>query len=175
MLYYFNYVPIIINVPMEKTPDSLNINEEGIKLIKRWEGLFLKAYICPGGKITIGYGSTFDLNNKPIKLGQIITKSEAEEYLNHELDIVEKEIAKYNLSLNSNQHSAITSLIYNIGIPSFRRSTILKLLQKNDYINAAKEFVKWNKVGRKGKLVPLEGLTNRRIDEMNLFNKPLIN
>ena len=39
---------------MESTPSFSNI----LDLIKHFEGLNLKAYKCPAGKLTIGYGHT---------------------------------------------------------------------------------------------------------------------
>ena len=34
----------------------MHISDKGINLIKSFEGCHLKAYICPAGKYTIGYG-----------------------------------------------------------------------------------------------------------------------
>ena len=168
-MYYFN-VPTIQYVSHNKTDTKMELSNIGINLIKKWEGLYLTSYICPGGKITIGWGSTFDTKNKSIKLNTKITKEQAEEYLQHELNLVKENILNYNLKLNQNQFDALASLVYNIGQNSFKRSTLLRYLIKEDYINASKEFVKWNKIKKNGIKVALKGLTNRRLDETKLFN-----
>ena len=36
----------------------MNISQEGLALIKKFEGLELKAYNCAAGVLTIGYGHT---------------------------------------------------------------------------------------------------------------------
>ena len=48
--------------------------------VKKWEGLRLKAYRCPGGILTVGYGHT-----KGVKPGQTITRQEAERLIRDDL------------------------------------------------------------------------------------------
>ena len=52
----------------------------GLDIIKKYEGLRLKAYLCPAGIPTIGYGHT-----KGVVLGQVCTKEEAEEWMKSQL------------------------------------------------------------------------------------------
>ena len=33
----------------------MHISKNGLDLIKKYEGFYAKAYICPGGVLTIGY------------------------------------------------------------------------------------------------------------------------
>ena len=42
----------------------MNISQEGIALIKKFEGLKLNPYLCSAGVPTIGYGNTFYENGK---------------------------------------------------------------------------------------------------------------
>jgi lysozyme len=42
----------------------MRINNEGLDLIKRWEGFEMHAYLCPAGVPTIGYGATYYPNNR---------------------------------------------------------------------------------------------------------------
>ena len=58
----------------------MNISQEGISLIKKFEGCELEAYKCAAGVWTIGYGHT-----KDVKEGNSITKEDAESMLVHEL------------------------------------------------------------------------------------------
>lgn len=177
MFFYPNYYNIVIpynnNIEYQRVVQQTSkINEisvRGINFIKRKEGLYLKAYICPGGRTTIGWGSTFYEDGKPIKLRDTISVERAEALLMHELKLIQVVLNSYNLELNQNQYDALISFIFNVGISSFRRSTLLKHLQLKDYNSASKEFIKWNKVVRRGKKVPLKGLTIRRQEETNIF------
>ncbi len=40
---------------------QMKISNNGLQLIKHFEGLVLKAYKCPAGVWTIGYGHTKDV------------------------------------------------------------------------------------------------------------------
>ena len=52
-----------------------------IDFIKKFEGCKLKAYQKKGDLPTIGYGTTFYPNGVTVKLGDVITQSQADEYL----------------------------------------------------------------------------------------------
>jgi lysozyme len=67
--------------------------------------------------------------------------------------------------LRQNQFDALVSFSYNVGLPAFRSSTLLKKLNRDDYDGAAIEFHKWVKSG--GKV--LKGLVRRRASEALLF------
>lgn len=135
-----------------------------VELIKESEGLRLEAYLpTPNDVWTIGYGHT-----KTAKKGMKITHAGAEALLLHDLAWVETAIDTYvQVPLNQNQYDALASFIYNVGATAFRKSTMLKLLNKGDYAGAAGQFPRWNK--QKGKV--LRGLTARRQKEQTLFKK----
>jgi lysozyme len=136
-----------------------------VNLIKKWEGLSLKAYLCSAKVWTIGFGST----GAHVKPGMTITLQEAEELLKKDLQRFVNALDKHKLELNNNQYCACISLMFNIGIAAFNNSTLLKKLKAKDYKGAAEGFLKWNKV--KGTV--LKGLTNRREDERKLFLEPM--
>ena len=139
-----------------------------IDLIKKFEGLFLKSYLCPASIATIGYGSTMWNDGKKVELGQKITLEGAEILLMWELK--NKANALHRLNLNQNQFDALMSFIYNIGISAFLNSTLFKkaLANQNDE-TIRNEFMRWNKAKVNGKMVVLKGLNNRRIAESNLY------
>ena len=139
-----------------------------IDLIKKFEGLFLKTYLCPAGVPTIGYGSTMWNDGKKVELGQKITLEGAEILLMWELK--NKANALHRLNLNQNQFDALMSFIYNIGISAFLNSTLFKkaLVNQNDE-TIRNEFMRWNKAKVNGKMIVLKGLNNRRIAESNLY------
>jgi lysozyme len=139
-----------------------------IDLIKKFEGLFLKSYLCPAGVPTIGYGSTMWNDGKKVVIGQTITLEGAEILLMWELK--NKANALHRLNLNQNQFDALMSFIYNIGISAFLNSTLFKkaLANQNDE-TIRNEFMRWNKAKVNGKMIVLKGLNNRRIAESNLY------
>ena len=142
---------------------KLKTSAIGVALIKRWEGLRLTAYQCSANVWTIGYGHTAG-----VKPGNRITRRQAEKYFLADLPIYEAIVYRHvNVALNQNQFDALVSFVYNVGETQFKNSTLVRLLNQGLYQNAAKELFRWNRAGGK----QLQGLTNRRTEEFELFNK----
>lgn len=140
------------------------MTEQADDLIKSFEGLKLKAYQDSVGKWTVGYGHT-----KGVTPGMRISIEQAERYLAEELAVIEDEILTLvKVPLNENQLAALESFIYNLGIGAFAGSTMLRMINKGDYENAAVQFKFW--IHAKGKILP--GLIKRREAEAKLFLTP---
>jgi lysozyme len=143
----------------------------GLDLIKQFEGLKLEAYLCPAGVPTIGYGQT----GPDVKLGNVITESEAEDMLLKEYKHFEAEVKKLvKITINENQLGALTCFAYNVGLGNLKASSLLRLLNEGRITLATKEFMKWDKAKVKGVLTPLKGLTRRRLAEQALFNTAIV-
>lgn len=140
----------------------MKINSKGLDIIKKFEGLRLSAYLCPAGVLTIGYGTTAG-----VKKDMTITEAEASKMLSDHLEKIERQIsALVAPKLTENEFSALCSLVYNIGIGNFEKSSLLKKLNKNEKReNVAEEFLKWRMAA--GKV--LKGLEKRRAAEKELF------
>ena len=139
----------------------MNTSPKGIALIIEFEGLRLKAYQCPGGVWTIGYGHTAG-----VKPGMVITEAQAEEYLKANLIAFERYLNGLGLALNQNQFDALISFIYNVGTGHFSNSTLLRKVRANPQDNSiVDEFLRW--VYSKGRVLP--GLQRRRLAEMKLY------
>lgn len=145
----------------------MKTSKSGADLIKKFEGLKKESYLCPAGVPTIGYGTT-KIDGKPVPMGMKITEEQADKFLQSDLVVFENAI-KNNVSvkINQNQFDALISFIYNVGIGNFSNSTLLKLLNKNKFSEAADQFLRWTK--SKGKELP--GLIKRREAERQLFLK----
>jgi lysozyme len=145
----------------------MKLNQAGIDLMHEFEGLKLEAYLCPANVPTIGYGNTFYPDGKKVKLGDKITKEQADTlFLGIAEDFAKRVRGLLKKDLNENQFSALVCLAYNIGVANLNKSTLLKKVNVNPLdstINA--EFLKWNKAG--GKV--LAGLTRRREAESKLY------
>lgn len=139
----------------------MKTSPKGIALIKEFEGLRLRAYLCPGGVWTIGYGHTAG-----VKSGMVITEAQAEEYLKADLIAFERYLNGLGLALNQNQFDALVSFIYNVGTGNFSSSTLLRKVRANPQDNSiVEEFLRW--VYSKGRVLP--GLQRRRLAEMKLY------
>lgn len=141
-----------------------------INLIKMYEGYKAKAYLCPAGVVTIGFGSTMYQDGKKINIGDTINEDQGNELLMWELK--NKSISLQGLNLNQNQFDSCLSFIYNLGVGAFAKSTLKKkiLINPNDP-TIKDEFMKWNKARVGGQLMELKGLTRRRISEAQLYFK----
>lgn len=166
------------------------INEDGLNLIKKWEGLVLNAYPDPysplgsmchnigitlqdykkimsyphydGNPWTIGYGET--LNIKP---GMTITEEQACKVLIYRTNILEDQIRPMRKDFTDNQVSALVSMAYNLGAGIIKNLILLNNLQ-----DIPAKMLMYCHVH--GKFV--QGLKNRRKDEAALFlKKPLEN
>lgn len=139
----------------------MKISENGLELIKHFEGCELEAYQCAAGVWTIGYGHT-----KDVKVGDKITKAIADSLLAEEMDEYEGYVNNaVTVDLNQDQFDALVSWTYNLGNGSLISSTMLKVLNSGDFEGVPAQIKRWNKAG--GKV--LEGLTRRREAEANLF------
>jgi lysozyme len=154
----------------------MKISNKGLNLIKKFERYHdelpngnCTAYLCPSNIPTIGYGTTIYSNGIKVKIGDILTKQQAEQELLHYV----QKVAETHLNsvikvpLNQNQFDALISFVYNIGTGNFSNSTLLKKLNAKDYKGAGNEILRWTK-DNNGKILP--GLVARRNAEFNLFN-----
>ena len=143
-------------------PTELTLPLKAINLVKFYEGLKLSRYFCPSGKLTIGYGHTGKGTRKAS-----ISKLEAEELLNQDLLLFQKVVRdNVKVPLTTSQFGALVSFSFNVGEGSFRRSTLLKLLNQKKYSSVPPELLKWTRDSRK-RVLP--GLVKRRKAESVLF------
>lgn len=128
------------------------------EFIKEQEKCKTISYRGQEKKKTIGYGFVGMKRNS-------MTCQEATLILRSKINEIKQVIKEEKISLSSSQHSALVSLIYNIGIPSFKESRLLVFLKKGHYQKASLEFSSWTFVkGKKSK-----GLVIRRNKEKQLF------
>jgi lysozyme len=131
--------------------------------VAQFEGLSLKAYVCPAGVLTIGYGHT-----KGVSEGDKITKEQALELLADDLrEHAESVKGAVLVDITRNQFVALLSLAFNIGAANFKRSSVVRNLNNGAPMQAAESFLLWNRAG--GKI--LAGLTRRRNAEKRLFQR----
>ena len=140
----------------------MRISEQGLDLIKSFEGLRLSAYRDAVGVLTIGYGHT-----RGVRLGQIITRREAELLLSADLEPIERQLTA---DLGEDgvlqcQFDALCSFCFNLGIGAYMRSTLRKYVKAGRDTDAGREFGRWVHAG--GRVLP--GLVRRRRAEAELY------
>ena len=154
-----------------KPPESFDwpIPYEAVELIAEREGCKLRAYLCPAGVWTIGWGHT-----KGVKPTDLWTQEYADKMLLQDLrafttrvsDLCARPADPYQLG-------AMVSLAFNVGIGGFSKSTVLRQHNAGNDQAAARAFALWNKATINGQLKALDGLTIRRSLESALYLKPL--
>lgn len=143
----------------------MRTSRKTVEEIGQFEGLSLKAYRCPSGVLTIGYGHTSGVTE-----GMVITKEQATSLLEQDLQYFEREVGKTfaTVSLTQNQFDALVSLAFNIGASRLKHSLMAKKIQANkDDMSIRDEFMKY--VNSKGRVLP--GLVRRRKWEADLYFK----
>lgn len=148
------------------------VSENGLNLVKKFEGLHkitddgdVRAYRCPAGKWTIGYGHT-----RGVKSGLRVSVDECEKMLMEDLHEAGNAVrSAVNVPLSQNQYDALVSFVFNLGAGNFRSSTLLKKLNKGLYEEIPAQILRWNKARVDGQLTELRGLTRRRTAEAALW------
>lgn len=144
----------------------MQISQNGVNLIKSFEGLRLTAYrATPTEKyLTIGYGHY----GSDVTANMSITDQQAEEMLIHDLQVYVNGVNNLvKVQLTQNEFDALTSFSYNLGVGALSSSDLLIYLNEGKFQQAADEFPKWCHAGG----VILQGLVARRKQERALFLK----
>ena len=146
----------------------MKLTDNGIRLIQEFEGLRLTSYLCSAGVPTIGYGATFYHDGSKVKLGQTITRDQANQLLKDHLKEFEGSLTGLlnGTPVNQNQFDALVSFTYNLGAGNLAKSQLLRFVKINpNDPRIAAEFAKWNRAG--GEVVT--GLVRRRKKEAQLY------
>lgn len=156
---------------------GMRTNQEGIDLIKSFESCALTAYQDSGGVWTLGWGRARNINE-----GDTCTQEQADAWLLEDIADFEGLVINcigLKICLTNNQFSALVSFCFNVGLgykgqkdgfqvlKSGQPSTILRCIRAADFIDAASEFPKWDKING----VPSAGILRRRLAEQALFVK----
>lgn len=157
----------------------MKISKKGLDLIKHFEGMKNRPYLCPAKLWTIGYGSvlypeqakTRDLAVRaayPLKPqhNRVFSKEEIDELLAEDVHRFERGVARLvTVPMSQGIYDCAVSFSFNLGLGTLQRSTFLQKLNRNDKAGAIESLLKYNKAG--GKI--LKGLDLRRKAEAALF------
>jgi len=144
-------------------PEPITMSNEGLTVLRHFEGLRLKAYRDPVGVWTIGYGHT----GPDVYEGLVWSQAQADKALRDRLDreFVPGVLAVITRSMRQCELDAMVDLAYNVGVAAFQDSTLVRKFNAGDTAGAADEFLRWDKAGGKSLL----GLRRRRAADRALF------
>jgi lysozyme len=158
----------------------MQVGQSGKNLFKEWEGLVTHEYPDSGGAPTIGIGHLLTRSERTsgkINIGEEaldyrdgLTEQQCWDLLDQDLDVAERAVNEaVTVALNQNQFDALVSFTFNVGEGAFRGSTLLKLLNQEQYDEVPAQLRRW--VRDNGQIV--QGLVNRREKEITLWNTPV--
>lgn len=138
----------------------------GEHILEAREGIRLRAYFDTKRILTVGVGHVV-LPEDGLRLHDAITQDQCDTFLAKDLLTCENAINKsVQCELQQNQFDALVSFVFNIGVPHFETSTLLRKLNAGAGFTigqVAQEFDKWH--------VPSE-ITGRRNSEKKQFLTP---
>lgn len=144
----------------------MQMTNEGLALIKRFEGFRGGAYRDPVGVWTVGYGHTSMAGPPSVSEGLQVSRAEADAILRRDVENFARDVtASLSVALAPAQFSALVSFAYNVGIGNFRSSSVLKAVNAADFAAVPRRLQLWTKAG--GRILP--GLIKRRAAEAELF------
>lgn len=137
---------------------------DAISIIKFFEGLRLRRYLCPAGKPTIGYGHVLDHDDPR----QVITQEEANQLLENDLERFCMGVDKLvTAPITDNQFGALVSFSFNLGLGALQSSTLLKTVNIGEHASVPTQFLRFVYAGSPPKT--LMGLVKRRLAEATLY------
>lgn len=159
---------------------NMSLSANGLEQLKLAEQLVPRLYDDGGvkgkGNCTIGYGHLVHYDpcggKKYVSEHQFIngiTMRSATALLRNDVRFAEKAVNDLvKIPLTQNQFDALAIFTFNVGRAAFARSTLLRVVNTNQFDKAPAAFRMWDRSG--GKIV--SGLSNRRNREIVLFQKP---
>ena len=147
----------------------MKISENGLNLIKHFEGFSESPYLCPAGYFTIGYGHVIGEAERTTL--SRVSAAEAEDFLKMDARIAEQAVSRLiDVLLTQNQFDALVSFTFNLGAACLQRSTLRQVLNRGEYEAAPAQMQRF--VWGGGRKLP--GLIRRRAAEGALFNKGIV-
>ena len=140
-----------------------HVTQEGLDLVKRFEGLRLERYLDAAGLPTIGYGH---LIRPGEEFGDGITETEAEELLRRDLQLAERAVLRLiRVPLTDGRFDALVSFTFNLGPGALQRSTLRRKVNREEHALVPAEFLRWVWAGGR----KLKGLVRRRQAETAVY------
>lgn len=142
-----------------------HITQEGLDLIKRFEGFSSTIYICPAGYPTIGYGHLVQ-NKEKDRFSDGIDQEQGEELLRRDAQVAERAVLRLiAVPLTDGQFDALVSFTFNLGSGALQRSTLRRKVNRSEHDEVPTQLMRWVWAGGR----KLKGLQKRRKHEGLLY------
>ncbi len=144
-----------------------HVSDEGLALIKRFEGFSATPYLCPAGWWTIGFGAVRGPDGRPVTVATApVTEEAAEALLRRDVALAERAVLRLiSVPLAGGQFDALVSFTFNLGVGALQRSTLRRRVNREEHPEVPGELQKWVWAG--GKRLP--GLVKRREAEAKRY------
>lgn len=143
-----------------------HITQEGINLIKEFEGFEPEIYLDAAGLPTIGYGHLIRKGeHKMFENG--ISESAAGALLAKDVWVAERAVLRFiKVPLTDSQFDALVSFTFNLGGGALQRSTLRRKVNREEHYEVPDQFMRWVWAGGRR----LRGLIRRREAEALLYS-----
>jgi lysozyme len=151
---------------------TLRTTTDGLAMIKVFEGMRLRAYRCPAGVWTIGYGHTSAAGPPQVTPGLVLAdEAAAAAVFRDDIDRFEDRVETIigDMQVDECQFDALVSFAFNCGLGSLQSSSLLRLSKAGQFDRVPAEFLKWDKATVNGVKQSLPGLSRRRHAEAALW------
>jgi lysozyme len=146
----------------------MKMTEDGLALIRRFEGFRSTAYRCPAGNWTIGYGHTSQAGPPEVTPGLTVSEAEAQRILAADVERFAHDVhGALRREITPAQFSALVSFAYNVGSGAFRGSSVLRAVNDGRLSEVPRLLMRWVKAD--GRV--LDGLVRRRAAEGDMFSQ----
>ena len=120
-----------------------HLTDEGLALIKRFEGFAPGIYVCPGGWPTIGYGHVVRDDERE-RFADGIDEAAAEELLRRDVKTAERAVLRLiRVPLEDGRFDALCSFTFNLGAGALQRSTLRRKVNREEHDAVPAEFGRW--------------------------------
>ena len=146
-----------------------HLTDDGLALIKRFEGFAPEVYVCPGGWPTIGYGHVVR-DGEQDRYADGIDEATAEALLRRDVEVAERAVLRLiRVPLEDGRFDALCSFVFNLGAGALQRSTLRRKVNRGEHGAVPAEFRRWVWAGGRR----LKGLVRRREAEAVLYAEGL--
>lgn len=140
----------------------MRTSEQGLALIRRFEGFAAVPYRCPAGYMTVGYGHVI----LPHERFDRIDERTAAALLQEDVRIAEREVLRMISRIpHQGAFDALVSFTFNLGGAALQRSSLRRAINGGDDEEAARQWMRWVYAG--GRM--MAGLVRRREAELALY------
>lgn len=159
---------------------GMTISDSGLKFVMHHEGFKKNVYKDVALLPTIGVGHLLlpeENQRGAINIGGTfikppLTDDQVMQLLRQDLVRFIKSVQEAcKIELTQNQFDACVSLSFNIGVGGFKKSSVVKRINSDDFPNVPDAFMMWTKATINGQRQVIKGLVNRRRAEVDLFTK----